>query len=352
MKLIQLIQLLSFAITVLGFSDSVYNKLFEITNYAKISYCSVDERFTTGPFSEECSDLGFCKKEEQKDTTIEAVVRPNFFESEISGDSYVAVNDEDKQVYIVFRGSVTPGDWITDITFAQCPYASALKNDIKYDDFDNGTDSDSIKATILSKSNNKLECEDCYVHCGVYAEFTKSIQDLNKAAKPYLDKGYNLTITGHSLGGGYATLGAAEFRNLGYNPLTITYASLRVGNPAFNKWLDSIYNTEENAKIVGNGGDLPIPSYSRVHQETDVVPRLPPSVPGVLEYTHSGLDFSITKVLLPHNKENVVFQGASDNDKNDAVDVKFQPGMVLFIYQHLHQFQRIGVPCNDWDYLD
>lgn len=344
-----LVTILFFITSVFAFSDAVYDKLVDTANYAKIAYCSVESYFQAGPLEDACPDIAFCDAANQSSTEIAEVIRPNFFESEISGNSYVAINDETKNVYAVFRGSLSPGDFVTDITAFQCPYAPVLKNNLRYEEFANITDNSELRSAILEKSNNETVCEDCLVHCGVYVAFMKFIQDVYDAAKPSLDKGYDLTVTGHSLGGGYALLGGTEFKLQGYKPLLITYASLRVGNPSFNSWVDEEFETEKAAGIVGNGGDLPIPSYSRVYQETDVVPRLPPSIPNVLEYTHSGLRFQITKVLLPQTKDDVVFKGASDNNSNDGIEIKFQPGITLLLYQHLHEFIRLSWPCNDLD---
>lgn len=329
------------------YSDNVYNTLFKLTYYPKIAYCSFEPTFKPGPLEDACPKIEFCEKSEN--TEIADIVRPDAFEKEISGTSYIAVDDKKKKIFVTFRGTLSPGDALTDITFLQCPYAPVLSNGIKYEMFSNISDPEMIAQTIKTQSKGNTICEDCLVHCGVYVEFTKFIGEVMESAKPYLDKGYDLVVTGHSLGGGYALLGGVEFLVSGYDPLLVTYASLRVGDPTFNAWVDEIFHTEKNAKIIGKGGDLPVPSFSRVYQETDIVPRLPPRLPGV-SYTHSGLQFQITKVRLPHLKENVVFKGPSNNYVNDAVEWRLQPGIFLPYYQHTHEFQRISWPCDDSDF--
>jgi len=348
MKFQSFITLLCLITSTFGYSDAVYNKLYEIAHYAKIAYCSVEPYFQDGPLDDACPDMNFCDATQQKNIEITQVVRPNFLEKEISGDSYVAIDHEKQMVYAVFRGTLSIGDAIVDISALQCPYVPILKHNLRYEDFVNvSTTNNELQDKILLKSNNDTICEDCKVHCGVYIAFMKFIHDVSNNADEYLQKGYNLTITGHSLGGGYALLGGVEFKNQGYNPLMITYAGLRVGNPSFNKFVDKIFETDLASEIVGNGGNLPFPSFSRVYQETDVVPRLPPNIPNVLEYTHAGLQFEIDKVLLPQPKENVIFKGPSNNDANDGIDIKFQPGITFLLYQHLHELIRISWPCND-----
>lgn len=266
----------------------------------------------------------------------------------MSGTSFIAVDNLAKRLIVVFRGTLSLGDAITDFTFFQCPYAPILNNGINYEMFPNKSDPSQIADSIISHTTGK-DCKDCLVHCGVYVEFTKFIHKIKDAAGFYLDQGYELVITGHSLGGGYALLAGIEFLLSGYSPLLVTFGALRIGNPTFNEWVDSKFETKNNAKRIEKGSDLPFPSYSRIYQETDIVPRLPPSLPGIV-YTHSGLQFLITKVRLPHPKEAVVFKGPSNNHVNDGIDFKLQPGIFLPIYQHIHELQRLWWPCDDSDY--
>lgn len=336
-------------ILAIDYSDDVYNTLFKLTYYPKISYCSYEPTFHPGPLEDACPKIEFCEK--SSSTEIEEVVRPDVLDKEISGTSYIAIDHSKRKVYVVFRGTLSPGDALTDITFLQCPYVPVLANGVKYEMFSNVSKPEDVVETLNSKTNDfeKFDCEDCMVHCGLYVEFTKFIGEVFETAQPFLDKGYELVVTGHSLGGGYALLGGLEFLTKGYDPLLVTYASLRVGDPVFNEWVDKKFHTDENVEILANGGDLPIPSFSRVYQETDIVPRLPPVLPGIAKYTHSGMEFAITKVRLPHEKENVLFKGASNNYANDGIDFKFQPGILLPYYQHTHEFQRISWPCDDSD---
>ncbi|CCH44202.1 putative secreted protein [Wickerhamomyces ciferrii] len=337
-----------FTTHILAYSDSVYNKLVETANYAKISYCTINPLFNNGPLAEECPDTSFCTRSKASNAKIVSVIKPAFTKGAISGDSYVAVNDDIKQVFVGFRGTLSLGDVITDISALQCPYIPILSNNINKKDFEsNSSDPNTLKDSIINKSTNKVECPDCFVHCGIYSAFAQNIQEVVSAAVPYLDQGYNLTVTGHSLGGAYALLGGIEFMTLGYNPLLITYASVRVGNPSFNQWVDeTLFDTDGLVDLIHSGEDLPYPSFSRVFQETDEVPKLPFNIPGSIKYTSSGLKFVIDKVQLPHPKNNVLFQGASNNFADDAANLtQVQPPMSEWVYQHTHQFMKFG--CDD-----
>lgn len=335
------------SVLALDYSNDVYEALYKLSNYPRISYCSHNPSFVPGPLPDVCPKIEFCVK--SRNTHIIQVIRPRLLDNELSGTSYIAVDEAEKRVIVVFRGTLSMGDAITDFTFLQCPYVPVLANGIKYEMFSNDSDPSQISNTIRSHSERNTTCGNCLVHCGVYVEFAKLIHRVKAAASPYLDKGYELVVLGHSLGGGYALLAGIEFLLSGSDPLLVSFGSLRIGNPNFNEWVDSIFHTENNSKLIAKGNDLPFPSYSRIYQETDIVPRLPPVLPGVI-YTHSGLQFLITKVRLPHLKENVIFKGASNNSVNDGIDFKLQPGIFLPVYQHIHEFQRLWWPCDDSEY--
>lgn len=345
-----------FVITqVLGFSDSVYDQLVDIAYYCKASYCSVEPDFQPGPLEDACPGLTFCRN--QTTTTIEAIFNPDETQNQISGYSYLTVDHEKKKIYSIFRGTMTDGDKITDVLAFQCPYVPVLQNNLKFEDFENIKDHDELSRKILRKSGGQKVCRDCFVHCGLYVAFMKFINRVFDTAKPFLDQGYELTITGHSLGGGYALLTGAEFRAQGYGSFLITYGSLRVGNPNFNKWVDDIFETRKAASIVEKGGDLPIPSYSRVFQTVDFVPHLPPNIPIILEYGHSGLQFEITKIELPQPKNVVKFKGPpkkyrSDVDETDEINsINRNTRGALWDaiwYPHQRMFINFSLPCEDY----
>lgn len=165
------------------YSDNVYNTLFKLTYYPKIAYCSFEPTFKPGPLEDACPKIEFCEKSEN--TEIADIVRPDAFEKEISGTSYIAVDDKKKKIFVTFRGTLSPGDALTDITFLQCPYAPVLSNGIKYEMFSNISDPEMIAQTIKTQSKGNTICEDCLVHCGVYVEFTKFIGEVMESAKPY-----------------------------------------------------------------------------------------------------------------------------------------------------------------------
>ena len=80
--------------------------------------------------------------------------------------------------------------------------------------------------------------------------------------------GYQLIVTGHSLGGAVATLAGLTLLNAGYSPTVYSFGSPRVGNAPFAAYTSKI--------LVYN---------YRVTHYRDLIPHIPPRS---LHYLHTG----------------------------------------------------------------
>ncbi|NQX69225.1 lipase family protein [Paenibacillus alba] len=138
------------------------------------------------------------------------------------------IAESDGQIVIVFRGTSTTSDWISDIIARQTafPYTS----------------------------------EEGLVHKG-FIDIYNSARKQILASLRKLSARKTLYITGHSLGGSLAVLCAADLAtNTRFKmPSVYTYASPRVGNPEFA----SLFNQRTG------------PHY-RIYNKNDIVPELPP----------------------------------------------------------------------------
>ncbi|KAH3675422.1 hypothetical protein WICMUC_002711 [Wickerhamomyces mucosus] len=347
MLLIKSLQLLLAAWPLLNasiISDSVYDTLNSTAIWSKISYCTVfNKGFTAGKLQTNCPNMEFCNTDHSESIEILEVFRPKISKFQISGTGFVAADHLKKQIFIVFRGSMSAGDWFTDFIFDQCPYYPIIGGPLKADFIKNSGDIGSIKAALKAAGGIPI-CDDCFVHCGLYVELLHFLPQMYNNAKRYIDKGYQLVVTGHSLGGGYSAIAGLDLLLSGESPLTISYAPLKIGNTGLNRFIDSLYDTSGAAKVVEKGGSLPIPSFSNVYQASDPVYRLPVG----FNYTHSGLEFEINKIQLPHNKDDVNFKGMANHFDNSEFDFDLKNPLLYFIiYQHIYQFIRISYPCND-----
>ncbi len=175
----------------------------------------------------------------------------------------------DRANILVFRGSQTLNDWITNIQARQQDYTVA------------GVNRGKVHRGFLTFYNN----------------LQKQIQDviklLNPAAPVYL--------TGHSLGSVLATLTAVDMATSSAKTKPqlqlYTYASPRIGDPTFAQF----FNTT-------------VPNTYRVFNMADMVPEIPASQTRNGEFRHVGQFWSFLSYTgnIGPNHETTVYQAAID----------------------------------------
>jgi len=124
----------------------------------------------------------------------------------------------------------------------------------------------------IAKTKWTLDGKDCYVHEGYYKSFELAVEeDLEKSVKSVVDRfpDRRLLITGHSLGGGLATLLGA-YLSVKYpdnNVRVINFGSPRVGDQNFKDFCE----TRKNLR------------HTRIINHKDIVPRM-----FLIGYKHVG----------------------------------------------------------------
>lgn len=148
-------------------------------------------------------------------------------------------------------------------------------------------------------------CSGCRTHSG-FLESWNEVQDgvikAVKAAQAEFPE-FKVVITGHSLGGAMATVGAAALRTIDIPVDLYTYGAPKSGN---KEWATFLSGTDKGANF-------------RVVHKHDVVPTLPPSVPFLMPYAHVQPEYYITtgnKVDVTANDIKVI-----PNGNNGGVDI-------------------------------
>lgn len=159
-------------------------------------------------------------------------------------------------IYVVFRGTKTIAEWISDATFTQVPYAPVR----------DGAKTETGFTAIYETINTAI------------------IDEVNAlgASSAYTA----LYVTGHSLGAALATLAAPELARATRfsEPVLYNFASPRTGDPQFAGLVDAL------------------PTSWRVVNTNDEVPKLPPVVtvvfhgdePTLYFYEHIDSEYPIT----------------------------------------------------------
>lgn len=196
-----------------------------MAQYAAAAYCPENNNSTETPIT--CS-AGNCPLVEASGAYSVAEFE-NIPGSDDTG--FMAVDDANRLVVLVFRGSVSRLNW--------------------HKDFD------------IIKAHTDM-CKHCHIHHGYWKSWMGIRDSVKAAVQQTLDAspGYRFVITGHSLGGALATLAAADFRkdsdDLANRTELFTFGSPRVGN-------------KEAAAFMSGQSSL---SY-RITSRYDMIPRLP-----------------------------------------------------------------------------
>jgi triacylglycerol lipase len=181
-------------------------------------------------------------------------------------------------IYVVFRGTVTIDEWISDADFPFVPYTN-----------------------VSNGGMTEMGFTDIYEGLGIVDEVNSlsSMGDYD-----------NVFITGHSLGAALAGLALPDIAvNTDFNdPVIYSFASPRVGDSDFKSRYDG-FDTESR----------------RVYNTNDEVPKLPPSALG---YVHVNTGFPITfgnPVSGPFDFKDIAFNHEACNYYNTLCGMTDDP---------------------------
>ncbi|KAI5962132.1 uncharacterized protein KGF55_003208 [Candida pseudojiufengensis] len=313
-----------------------FSKLEQFANLASVGYC-VTKGLSTGVLSDPNTNcpLEACQNSVLKDVEIIRIFDFNTL-NEV-GTGFYAVDHKRKTIILVFRGSASRRDWVTDLNFFPCPYEPIVFDK----DFKDG------------EPYITTECVNCKVHRGFYNFLKDNSGAIISAGIKMKEKfpTYSFLIIGHSLGAAFTVMSGIEFLLLGYDPLVVTFGGPKVGNEEFCNFMDDVFDTEEVAKQIDNCHDF-TRGFIRVVHRHDIVPSLPPM------FAHAGYEYFIDKKDLPHEECDLDRRGmchsglltkrdSSSLSKRDfgLKEFKVKPSFFwpnkLGKFEHTHYFRKI-----------
>ncbi|KAK9460412.1 Alpha/Beta hydrolase protein [Lipomyces oligophaga] len=218
---------------------------------------------------------------------------------------YIAVDHRPgfERILLVFRGTQTFTNWLTNIDTLQIPYKST-----------------------------SMPCPGCTVHRGFYTSYVDTKDYITPTLKDLIKKypEYSLLVTGHSLGGAIAVLAGADLLGMGYKPEITTFGQPRVGNSRFADFFDFLVLSSDIVRY-------------RVTHKSDPVPQ----VPSGADYKHDSNEIYISKgPLSPSPEDCYICEGQEDSE------CSYGEGVVttLAIYgrdvayrAHVEYFTRVGL---------
>ncbi|KAI8086602.1 lipase [Halteromyces radiatus] len=219
-------------------SRSTVAVLKKHASLAFISYCRAV--VPGGKWPDKLSSCPTCL-----DHTSVQMIAPIVSSDITDASGYVIRDDTQKTIYLVFRGTSSFGNILADFKFFLGDYPP-VGNGAK-------------------------------VHRGFYQSYMKIQKQVLSVMTDQLTKypKYRVTVTGHSLGGAYATLAALDLyqRDKRFNPKNmniITFGEPRVGNPAFAAY--GVSTKLEKKRVVHNRdvvSHLPLMKMGYLHFGTE-----------------------------------------------------------------------------------
>lgn len=295
--------------------SSEYASLFECAQFAAIAYC-LKVGLNTGRLGDSCK-LETCQRPEFSDIEVLDTFDLNDWGG--LGSGYLALDHQRHRVVLAIRGTSSRRDWLGNLDAVPVSYVP------------------------ISASEG---CDDCRVHKG-FSNFlrTKCADIINTALRAMMRHAdYQLVVTGHSLGAALALLAGIEFELMGLEPLVVAFASPRVGNRAFGRWVDAtVFKSAQVLTGIGDTGRIDA-GYIRVIHEGDFVPMLPPAP----IYSHAGVVYEIRHAPTPHQPHDLKLHGVDHQQEAVAASnpLKLWPSW-FGRDEHKHYMIRVTGCRND-----
>ncbi|KAI8322549.1 alpha/beta-hydrolase, partial [Martensiomyces pterosporus] len=226
-----------------------------------------------------------CSVNCQSPATAGTIVDYHWDTSIVSSFGYVAHRDDTQEIIVSWRGTTAVTDWIENITF----------------------DLESWPQQVTGSS----------VHTGFHAAYDAAADSIKNVVAGLVQQypNYKIVLTGHSLGGAEAAIGAADFAL--NHPEWVskmelyTYGEPRVGNPTFANWLSQ----------------QTFPIY-RVVNKGDTVPQLPLRVMGFQHHAQEvWYNLSGQTQFCGSDGENKACQDSLSLFQLDVADHSTYPGL-------------------------
>ncbi|KAJ5466799.1 hypothetical protein N7475_004551 [Penicillium sp. IBT 31633x] len=222
-------------------SSELLERFTLFSQFATLSAC--DQNINRTGQSLTC-DYGTCGLVEADDTIVISA-----FHSDTGPTGYIALDHTRKLILLTFRGTVSKSDGDTDLDIHLTPVDEL--------------------------------CTGCKVHRGFWRYWTsvssQAISQLETVTSSYPD--YRLSVVGHSLGGGVATLAGTALRNKGFILDIWTFGGPKPGN---KKLAEFITNQQAPDSV-----------YRATHA-SDPIPKVPLNLP-FLDWSQPSPDYWINQ---------------------------------------------------------
>lgn len=253
-------------------SSHYQEELTRYATFAAIAYCSqYPQGLTVGELQMSCGDSYFLCTEQSPSVEVVQIYR-----GEVT--AVIFKDDARKEILWVPKGTTTDAEWALNFNTKPKPY--------------------------MSLASGKRVCNGCMVHNGFYKGAREVWQSMSEGFLQLVRENpeYQISVTGHSLGGALAVLLANELKLMGYNVKLVTYGQPKVGTFRTVDWMDQFWGLPP---LNNPNGILPN-AMVRVTNKGDVVPFVPLTTMG---FGHAGMEIYFRNGYLPTDMSQAVVRG-------------------------------------------
>lgn len=252
----------------------------------------------------------------------------NFSDWLVVGSGFIAIEPESERIYVVFRGTSSTQDWISNFEFLHSHYEPLVHMregfNVESDEF----------------------CEDCTIHKG-FNTFIKTngeeiVREVVKLKRKLPD--YSIVVTGHSLGAALATITGAEFRLLGFETLVVTLGGPKVGNSQFVNFIDTLFDTAYVERYINkyHSFDTLLSGLIRATHKHDLIPMLPPTS----HYKQCGYQYYLSAKGARQSPETMIRRGTDYVEEDQLLDYQSMMPSSFSRGDHVNYFFKI-TGCQD-----
>lgn len=181
-------------------------------------------------------------------------------------------------------------------------------------------------------------CINCTVHGGFYEAYKEArtiiIPKLEEMKTNYPD--YDVQLIGHSMGGGILPFVGLECQERGWNPRVTIFGSPRIGNMAFNNYLNAKFGLSSHERTDVNS------RLRRVTHLNDPIPLLPPREWG---YHMFAGEIFISKEKLPFTEVDLVL---CVGDEDPACSARMENERGYVVKGIMKILTSIQAGLNEW----
>lgn len=287
--------------------------LVRVAKYSQISYCVESIEDIEYPFK--CR-IG-CTRFPYTKLLLQWYEFWAMRDSPVAG--YMAVDHTDREIMVMFRGSVMPSDILISSDMRQTKFVPSPF-----------TMSEEQWTAKYGRA-----CKKCRIHQGLYRSYLNTMKYVHGFVEDAMNNypGFRVVFAGHNIGGAMATIMGLDYKLRGIDVHIVSLGSPKIFNAEMSVFFEKQFNLDTNSHHYQNEGPDTLRHY-RVTRRTDPIPH----TPYMRSYQHVMGEVYIASELIDNPRENVIYHCFGRNTKTCSYGDMMDPDAILFAWDTHYKY--------------